>query len=1092
MQVKFPDVFGIDASVLGSPIRQIAQRGLTAEGALVPFTRDRSKLLLFTPADGSHEVIVASDAKHARDGDSHVVVLPKVSSPTADLTRGTWLRHPRKATNPDFKQEIVRTIESWRNAFTYIEEDVTKGVVGLRRPQIGAIHAVHSHWSISKNVGTVVMPTGTGKTEVMLGVLVSANCERLVVIVPTDALRTQLAGKFLSLGVLKHPESKLLVPDARYPIVGMLTHIPNTAAEVDEFFERCHVVVMTSAIAGACDPEVQARMALHCPYLFIDEAHHTEAPTWRAFKERFNDRRVLQFTATPFREDGRPLDGAIVYKYPLKKAQDDGYFRPIHFRSVYEFNVSRVDEAIARVAIEQLRADSEKGHILMARVDTVREAQRVFEIYKRYSEFNPVQLHTGVKSTKTREAARQAILSGESKIVVCVDMLGEGFDLPELKIAAFHDIRKTLAVTLQLAGRFTRARPDLGDATFIANLADVDVRMELRKLYARDPDWNALLPELSDTLIGEQVALQTFLAGFTDFPEQVPLKTIRPACSAVVFRTNCERWTPENFRDGIPGIANCEQVHPSLNANKTVLVVVTAKRIQLTWSDVETAYDWEWELYVLFWSEELNLLFINCSANAGEYKALARAVAGEDATLIRGPEVFRAFSGITRLKLQNVGLSEQLGRNVRYTGRMGADVESALTEVLRRKGRKSVLAGGGFENGHRATIGASRRGRVWSHQRENVANFITWCGEVGRKLLDESIDPDEVLKGTLNAKTITSRPAAMPICADWPEEVYKSPEAAWIITIDGTDYALGELSIDLVDPSTDGPLQLSVSSETQSVVFELHLFKEDEDTPNYAFRLRSETAITIRRGDRAEPSTLAEFFYDEPPLIWFVDGSSLEGNEHVELKVQTPPYNPEKIQTWDWSGTDLRKESQGPAKDVDSVQARVIRELETDPTYAVIMDDDGKGELADVVTIRLLGEAASPTEVEIELYHCKYAKGDAAGARVGDLYEVCGQAQKCISWMASSDRQTDMLTHLLRRNAAAEERGFTRIERGTIEELVRIREISRERAVRVKVFVVQPGLSKADASRDQLELLSVTENHLMETYQLPFTVIASP
>lgn len=58
-------------------------------------------------------------------------------------------------------------------------------------------------------------------------------------------------------------------------------------------------------------------------------------------------------------------------------------------------------------------------------------------------------------------------------------------------------------------------------------------------------------------------------------------------------------------------------------------------------------------------------------------------------------------------------------------------------------------------------------------------------------------------------------------------------------------------------------------------------------------------------------------------------------------------------------------------------------------------------------------------------------------------------------------------------------------------ELIRIREISRERAVRVKVFIVQPGISKAGASRDQLELLSVTENHLMETYQLPFTVIAN-
>ena len=57
-------------------------------------------------------------------------------------------------------------------------------------------------------------------------------------------------------------------------------------------------------------------------------------------------------------------------------------------------------------------------------------------------------------------------MSAKSLIAVCVDMLGEGFDLPELKIAAFHDIRKILAVTLQLAGRFMRARPALGAATF--------------------------------------------------------------------------------------------------------------------------------------------------------------------------------------------------------------------------------------------------------------------------------------------------------------------------------------------------------------------------------------------------------------------------------------------------------------------------------------------------------------------------------------------------------------------------------------------------------------------------------------------------
>lgn len=30
-----------------------------------------------------------------------------------------------------------------------------------------------------------------------------------------------------------------------------------------------------------------------------------------------------------------------------------------------------------------------------------------------------------------------------------MNMLGEGFDLPQLKIAVFHDIRKSLPITLQ-------------------------------------------------------------------------------------------------------------------------------------------------------------------------------------------------------------------------------------------------------------------------------------------------------------------------------------------------------------------------------------------------------------------------------------------------------------------------------------------------------------------------------------------------------------------------------------------------------------------------------------------------------------------
>ncbi len=51
--------------------------------------------------------------------------------------------------------------------------------------------------------------------------------------------------------------------------------------------------------------------------------------------------------------------------------------------------------------------------------------------------------------------------------------------------------------------------------------------------------------------------------------------------------------------------------------------------------------------------------------------------------------------------------------------------------------------------------------------------------------------------------------------------------------------------------------------------------------------------------------------------------------------------------------------------------------------------------------------------------------------------------------------------------------------------------MSRVSPVRIRIAVVQPGLSKQDASPAQLELLAVTENYLLETYNIPFGVMGS-
>jgi hypothetical protein len=114
------------------------------------------------------------------------------------------------------------------------------------------------------------------------------------------------------------------------------------------------------------------------------------------------------------------------------------------------------------------------------------------------------------------------------------------------------------------------------------------------------------------------------------------------------------------------------------------------------------------------------------------------------------------------------------------------------------------------------------------------------------------------------------------------------------------------------------------------------------------------------------------------------------------------------------------------------------------------------------------------------------------GHRIVDLYEVCGQAQKSVTGVSSNGKKSDIFTHLMRRELDRVHRGRpTRFERGIIEILQAVREMSYTLSVSVSVAIVQPGLSRAEVSLDQLQLLGVAEDYLMETYQLPFLVIAS-
>jgi len=1087
MKLRLPPVWGTREKLPQGNLRQLFEPPRTLIGRLARFVVPSATGWMLVSDDGANTYVFprAPRTSHLPAGGGVVLGNIPDDAEEVDLGESEWLAYPRVGAS-----DPASAAASWKSAFSYVgEEDAGPGRIGLRKPQLGALHAIHSHWSTSDDVATIVMPTGTGKTETMLATLITGQCRRVLVLVPTDALRSQIAEKFLTLGVLAHPSSALLQPDVVRPVVGMLKRRPTTTAEVDEFFTRCNVVVMTSALAGGCTQDVQERMAGICSHLFIDEAHHVAASTWKRFKEPFksNGKKILQFTATPFREDGQRLDGEIIYVYPLRLAQREGYFRQIHFRPVYAFNQVRADREIASKVLQELDADQTGKHVAMARVSTTARAAEVLAVYADLGRYNPVMLHSTMPKADL-EKSRQVLRNGKTRIVVCVDMLGEGFDMPELKIAAFHDLRKSLAVTLQLAGRFTRAREDLGDPVFIANTADVNLAEDLKTLYSQDPDWNLLLPDLSEHAIGQELEAQKFLGGFVGKIDAIPLNEIRPAASMVVYQTQCADWAPDQYKKAFRGLAEEERVYPILNRAERTLVVVAARRQGVPWTDIATVESVVWELCIAVWDKPRGLLYIHGSTNTGTYSDFAKALCGEDVALFKAPEVFRVFAGITRLMLTNVGLDEQIGRQIRYTGRMGPDVGARLSEATLGTTTKAVLAGVGFEGGEQASIGAGKRGRVWSNLRLRVNMFAEWCKRVGQKISDETIDPEEVLKGTLIPKLAMTRPTSVAIGVDWPVELLDVVESATAIGFESTiQEHLTNVGIDLVERSDTGPIAIRIYSESREVRVRLN-FTGSGARADFNFSYVGDARATLRRGGTFD---LCDFLTDFPPTIWFADGSRLDGNMHTELRKAAPLFSRDRLEALNWVGIDIRKESQREERRSDSVQFRAIQVLRNKHAYDVLFDDDGPGEAADIVGIQL-DDPVSPRLITVDLVHCKYADAATPGARIDDMYVVCGQAQRSVMWLHNKDRRSDLFAHLLKREALREESGrATRFEVGRREDLIRLRNISRTCAVTLRVFIVQPGLSKDAAAEHQLALLGVTEMFLLETYQVPLVVYCS-
>jgi superfamily II DNA or RNA helicase len=995
-----------------------------------------------------------------------------LGSKVGDAIRGASWHGELARVAPD------QVLETYRGGLTFSEE--VAGSPGLRRPQLGAVHAVLGHWTTGRvQPATVVMPTGTGKTETMLALLVAARPERLLVLVPTDALRTQVAGKFESLGVLQ--AFGIVQPTAMRPVVGRIDGSFSSAKVASAFAAACNVIVTTPDALTASSEAARAALLDSCSHLFVDEAHHVAAPTWSHIREAFNDKHVVQFTATPFREDGKHLAGKTIYAFPLGEAQRDGYFAPIEYRSVIDFEDT--DKALAEQAVARLRQDIDRGldHVLMVRTKSIPRAHEVKPYYDAIAaDLKPAIINSRMPK-KGQAAALQALYARDSRIVICVSMLGEGFDLPALKVAAVHDAQKSLGVTLQFIGRFARtsSTSEYGDASVFVARREIDIDRRLKSLYAEDADWNLVLRDLTETAVDAQQAVSDFEAGFVSQPEEVTLRNLLPKMSTVVYRTESKRWTPDAIVDYF-GEDSLLTMPIGYNPEAGVAWCVVENRSSVRWGDLRTIEEINYELYVLYFDSKRRLLYINHSANEGLFEELAVAVAGPGVERFNGSSVYRVMADIQRLVPTNVGVLDVHDQFRRFSMHVGSDVTASFSQAEAGTKSKTNISGGGYREGEHVNISASIKGRIWSHNTApSLKHWCDWCDGIGTKLLDSSISIDDVIGQFILPENMTDRPESVLLALEWPW-------ATRLLQADNLQLALAEksyplVSVDLVPDtsSTTGPFRFTAHTEAWSVTYEASFVKS-----KLQYRSVGSDDLLVRTVRSERP--FSEWL-NEHGLLLILDGDRvIEGNLLYRAKFDKPPFAKEALTVRDWAGVDIDVEAQRAEKRPNSIQYAVIKAMQAeDPAWDVILDDDGSGEIADVVGLRIDADG-----LKVRFVHCKFSSDAKPGARLADLYEVCGQAQKSVFW-----RKSDMLPFFKALEYRARQKqkrtGVSPFEVGDIRALYRLQQQAQVLLRNVEVMIVQPGLSAAKATSGQLELLASTEAYLRTTINAPLTVWCS-
>ena len=925
---------------------------------------------------------------------------------------------------------------------------------GLRNAQIGAIHAIASFFTLNQNTAAItVMPTGAGKTAVLMLVPYLLSKNKVLVVTPSVMVRGQIVEDFRNLLTLCR--ANVFKETMKKPVVYEMLH--KFKDEIISELDGADVIVATPQCALSLSETEWA--VKNITLVEIDEGHHRPAKTWEQILVNLKAATHVLFTATPYRLDRKEIAGDIVYSYPLSRAYADGIFGEIQYVPVQGGESKDVN--IAKKAEEVLLADREDGlkHYLMVRTNTKDNAKLLEKIYQENTSLHLRRVDSSMSNVLVKKYI-QELKDGSLDGIICVDMLGEGFDFPNLKIAAIHEPHKSLASTLQFIGRFARTNAkNIGKAKFIA-ANDEDLEIENNRLYASDSIWQEMIINMSEGKnkkeLSDRKYYKSYEARTGDTEETaISLQAITVNCHDRIYRVkdfNFDADFPEMFNVG-------NRVYKSEEDN--TIIGIGLDYVAPLWMSGDNKINKEYSLYIIHYQKSLSLLHIYSQSHTeAVYEDIVSTFCSEYEKIPKS-EMNRVLGNMTNFEIFNSGMVNRFNETGEaYRIMAGSDVSDSIDPST----GKMFSAGHVFckatdETSESVTIGYSSASKVWSSSYKNLPDYIRWIEELGRKITNSSIK----VKTNTNYDYIPM-----------PEKLERYPNNIFFGDFSEATYSSSPVVKSYMDPSFAKRLS-DCSIKIMKIEESKVSFSIEGDDISEVFTCDLQGKYVAETGELytnigTVECRLTDYLNDYPISFKTYDDTLISGFEiYRGMPDESFSYDQSQIIPVDWDkyGTDVSVEfCTEETKDAVSIQDTLKVILQGNPDNKYILYDHGSGEIADYIAIQ-----EDENRLIIRFYHVKKKSAVGYNSSMEDVYEVAGQAVKSITWLVTKGKFADKVSD-------RHKSGHCQLLNGDFKDFIRALRGSTKQIVGY-IVIVQPSLSKSVPMPDKIqEVLAATTSYI--------------